>query len=54
MQFQDVLGLGNEARMNEPSTLGKNWKWRTLPGTYNADLARRLRRDMEVYGRLPR
>ncbi len=26
--FQDLYALGEEARMNEPSTLGKNWTWR--------------------------
>jgi len=31
-QVQDVLKLGNEARTNEPSTFGKNWKWRLYPG----------------------
>lgn len=25
---QDLLGLGKEARMNFPSTVGDNWKWR--------------------------
>lgn len=28
MQMQDILKLGNEARMNLPSTVGKNWRWR--------------------------
>ena len=27
-QMQDILGLGNEARMNLPSTIGINWRWR--------------------------
>ena len=54
MQFQDLLGLGSEARMNIPSTLGgNNWRWRTLPGTCGGELARRLRREMEIYQRLP-
>ena len=26
--MQDFIGLGEEGRMNAPSTLGKNWKWR--------------------------
>lgn len=30
MQMQDLLKLGNEARMNLPSTVGINWRWRTL------------------------
>ena len=28
LQMQDILQLGNEARMNRPSTVGINWKWR--------------------------
>ena len=54
MQFQDLLGLGSEARMNIPSTLGNNWKWRTLPGTFDEKLARRLYRETRVYQRLPK
>ena len=26
--IQDYLGYGSEARINTPSTLGLNWKWR--------------------------
>ena len=29
-QMQDLLQLGNEARMNLPSTVGSNWRWRAL------------------------
>ena len=54
MQAQDLLGLGTEARMNIPSTLGENWKWRALPGVFTPQLAHRLRREMEVYQRLPK
>lgn len=28
IQMQDLLKLGNEARMNAPSTIGNNWRWR--------------------------
>ena len=54
MQMQDILGLGSEARMNTPSTLGTNWKWRALPGSYDSKLAKRLYREMQVYQRLIR
>ena len=54
MQFQDLLGLGSEARINTPSTLGNNWQWRTLPGTFDEKLSRRLYREMRVYQRLPK
>ena len=53
MQALDLLGLGSEARMNTPSTLGGNWQWRAIPGSFTPRLARRLRREMEVYQRLP-
>ena len=54
MQFQDLLGLGSEARINTPSTLGNNWKWRALPGVFDGKLARRLYRETRIYQRLPK
>ncbi|SBW10944.1 4-alpha-glucanotransferase [uncultured Eubacteriales bacterium] len=51
-QMQDLLDLGSEARMNEPSTVGKNWKWRALPGFDSPQLAARLRHETEVYCRI--
>jgi 4-alpha-glucanotransferase len=54
VQMQDLLELGSEARMNTPSTLGENWRWRMAPGAASPELARRLRRQMELYGRIPR
>ena len=52
-QMQDLLALGSEARMNTPSTVGHNWRWRALPGFDSPALAARLRRQMELYDRLP-
>ena len=52
-QAQDVLGLGHEARMNTPATLGGNWCWRALPGAFTPELAQKLHDAMELYGRLP-
>lgn len=50
--MQDYLGYDDSCRMNEPSTLGKNWKWRLK----NKDLADNLKhyiyRISELYGRL--
>lgn len=51
VQAQDLLGLGSEARMNEPSTLGTNWQWRSLPGELTPALAKRLRHETELYRR---
>ncbi|MBQ8040621.1 MAG: 4-alpha-glucanotransferase, partial [Lachnospiraceae bacterium] len=53
VQMQDVLGLGSDARLNAPSTVGKNWRWRALPGSYGSELAQKLWHKMELYGRLP-
>jgi 4-alpha-glucanotransferase len=40
LPMQDVLGLGAEARMNHPGTVGNgNWQWRLEPGP--ADLRAR-------------
>ena len=53
VQAQDILGLGSEARMNIPSTVGTNWRWRALPGSFTPELADRLRENMQLYRRLP-
>ena len=40
--IQDHLGLGNEARMNQPGTVGFNWRWRLTPGQLTDALAQEL------------
>jgi len=49
--LQDVLGLGSEARMNLPATLGGNWRWRYRSGALKPELARRLRELTQLYER---
>jgi 4-alpha-glucanotransferase len=49
--LQDVLGLGTEARMNLPATLGGNWRWRCRAGALKAEHAQRLRELTELYER---
>jgi 4-alpha-glucanotransferase len=51
--LQDVLGLGSEARMNLPATIGRNWRWQLEPGELTRDHARRLREATARWGRLP-
>jgi 4-alpha-glucanotransferase len=53
VQAQDVLGLGSEARMNQPGTSKGAWKWR-LSELPSREQARRLRAVAEAAGRLPR
>ncbi len=48
---QDYLGLGTEARINVPSTLGENWKWRMKKGALTESVIRRARKMAELYGR---
>ena len=48
---QDILKLGNWARMNEPSSMGTNWKWRMKKGqltNYEIDWLKSL---ASIYGR---
>ncbi len=66
VQLQDVLGLGDEGRMNRPAGSGANWSWRLRAGELTADHAEQLRaatvetgragadrRDAVPHGRLP-
>ncbi len=50
--MQDLLGLGSEARINIPSTLGNNWKWRATADQIDAKLAKRVYKCMQMYGRV--
>jgi 4-alpha-glucanotransferase len=49
--MQDVLGLGTEARMNRPATVGANWRWRCREGALKPELARRLKELAVLYDR---
>ncbi len=49
---QDILGLGNEARMNLPGEEKDNWSWRLEEGALTDELADELRKLAEVSGRI--
>jgi 4-alpha-glucanotransferase len=49
--LQDLLGLGSEARMNLPGTTINNWMWRAKSSDFTDQLAARLSRLTELYGR---
>jgi 4-alpha-glucanotransferase len=51
--LQDVLNLGNEARMNTPGQLGGNWAWRFVPEQVTPEIAERLGALTSLYGRVP-
>ena len=48
---QDYLGLGNEARINTPSTLGENWKWRMSKGCFSEQTIKKINMLTKLYGR---
>ncbi len=52
--MQDILGLGNEARMNYPSTIKGNWQWRANSDYITDDLSEKLRYYTSLYQRIPK
>jgi 4-alpha-glucanotransferase len=53
IQMQDYLDLGADARMNFPGICdGTNWIWRAKDGVINHELAQKIRKLTELYGRL--
>ena len=51
--MQDYLELGSEARINTPSTLGKNWTWRMKRGACTKELSERMLDLAVTYRRTP-
>jgi 4-alpha-glucanotransferase len=52
IQAQDVLGLGNQARMNSPGKSEGNWCFRLLPDQLDKSSLGQLRSLTKTYGRL--
>ena len=50
--MQDYLGLGGEARINTPSTLGGNWEWRMERGACTEALSKHMLELAQIYGRI--
>lgn len=50
--MQDYLGLNNKSRMNQPSTLGKNWRWRLLEENLTDELQQEILTTTKLYGRM--
>jgi 4-alpha-glucanotransferase len=51
--LQDVLSLGNEARMNKPGVADGNWRWRFRLDQFRPDLIARLGDLTTLYNRVP-
>ena len=50
-QTQDLLYLDNKARMNFPSTIGENWRWRMTKEQYEIIDASYYKHLAELYYR---
>jgi len=51
MPMQDILGLGENARMNIPSVPDGNWEWRLKPEQLSPELAQQLKEMTKIYHR---
>ena len=51
LTMQDLIGLDGRARMNQPSTVGKNWKWRATQDQLSESVGEFLRRNTVLYRR---
>ncbi|MDR1539142.1 MAG: 4-alpha-glucanotransferase [Clostridiales bacterium] len=49
--LQDILGLGSDARLNTPSTVSGNWRWRYEKEALTDELAGRLKEFTKTYRR---
>lgn len=49
--LQDYLGLGNDCRINTPSTVGENWRWRLVPGQMSEAVTEEIGMVTRRYGR---
>lgn len=49
---QDYMGLDNRSRINKPSTVGTNWKWRLTESDLTEDLKQEIRGMTLRYGRM--
>lgn len=51
LTMQDLIGLASSARMNTPSTVGENWKWRMLEEQKDIKTAEKLLNYTTIYDR---
>ena len=51
--FQDILGFGNDCRMNTPGTTKGNWQWRCAKRFFTREAAESLHKSTRLANRLP-
>ena len=52
ISMQDWLGLENSARINKPSTVGENWRWRLKKSQLTPKLQKEICSITTRYGRM--
>ena len=50
--LQDYLGCDNRSRINKPSTVGINWRWRVTEKQLSTKLRDEIRETALRYGRM--
>lgn len=51
LQIQDILGYGSNSRINTPSTICENWRWRLTPDALTDETAQYLSQMVTTFGR---
>ena len=49
---QDFLGLDSYSRINVPSTLGANWKWRMSENSFSKEMIEKIKMLTKLYARM--
>lgn len=52
--MQDILGFGNDCRMNKPGTSSGNWVWRCAPWYFSKEVSAWLHKETRFFNRLGR
>lgn len=50
--MQDWMNLNDEARMNEPSTVGGNWMWRVESDYITDEMTEKIKNMNQIFGRI--
>ncbi|MGN1378307.1 MAG: 4-alpha-glucanotransferase [Dorea sp.] len=50
--IQDYLGMNNKSRINQPSTIGTNWRWRLTEENLSEALQEEILKTTKIYGRM--
>ena len=50
--MQDWLGLDDKSRINVPSTVGKNWRWRLIENQLTEKLKNEILKTTRIFGRV--